>query len=90
MCTPSPTSVGRRLTELREGIHFEAPESTALVLVSREKRVEDFIKETYGDKIRQGRSAKGAWTGREAGREAGRKADIGQAAVKGDKAAVTA
>lgn len=69
-----------RVEAERSGItQDEAAESVALVIRSREDRIQDWFDREYGDSIRSvSRSYAGGSSGRDAGYAAGRSADIGR------------
>jgi hypothetical protein len=69
----------------------EVRESVALIVRTREERIQDWVDQTYGD-LRPGRSRSYATSGtaaRSAGRKAGRRADTGSAGALKDRKALS-
>jgi hypothetical protein len=69
-------TVATRLHGLRDEVQAEATPGAALVLVSKDERVEDDLNRRYPS-LRKGRSLEGSGYGGAAGRAAGMKANIG-------------
>jgi hypothetical protein len=78
---------GKRLRELRQEVQVEATPGAALVLVSKAKRVDDYMEQNH--RLRPSRSTKGGMSGSRAGAEAGARANIGNS-VEGNRAGVLA
>ena len=73
--------VGRRLRALRQEVQAEATPGAALVLVSKDERVQGWVDQQYGGTLRKGRGYEAGAAGHAAGRAAGARANIGTTAV---------
>ena len=74
-------AVGRRLEELHQQEDTQASPGAALVLASRQGRVDDWLSAKYPRLRRTNGYTSTDYTGARAGREAGRQANIGQTGV---------
>lgn len=82
---------GRVASRIRENRRqaFEEAEGGSLLpaLIDRDKAVDQYVKDLYGNRLRAARQGpqKNDWRGSSAGRQAGDRADIGNKAVGGKK-----
>lgn len=80
--------VAARIRENRRQAFEEAEGGSLLpALIDRDKAVDRYVNELYGNRLRAARQGhqKGDWRGSSAGRQAGDRADIGNKAVGGKK-----
>lgn len=75
---------GRRLRDLRKEVHVDATPGAALVLVSKDQRVSNYIDNHY--RLRKVPGMTRDTSGEAAGREAGRRADLGGKSVESNGA----
>lgn len=78
--------VGQRLRDQRAEVQAEATPGAALVLVSKEERVNDWVDNTYS-RLRQAKNLTGgSGNGRVAGHRAGLQANLGEKSIGGGTA----
>lgn len=77
--------VGERLHERRTVEEETVSTGTALVLVGKDERVSEWIKDTYGETKGRATHRNGSSIGYHAGRASGEKASLGEKGIKGTK-----
>lgn len=79
-------AVGKRLREQRVEVEQDATPGAALVLVSKEEKVADWVDNRYGGTLRRGRGmTSGGVGGSAAGHTAGMKASLGEKGIGGSR-----